>query len=334
MRNTNMMNDERAVTMHYYAYLNDQDVVEMVMGLPSEITDSHYIPIESEDQSLVGKWYNRATGEFEDKMFYYAVLDEKDIVTEVIALPSQITDEKKILIPTYDQSLVGKWYNRATGQFGPVPIHVLAKANTGEINTLKADGTPEDRWLSAKLAEIDSKLSDLSVGVQSGYKARFRVKDNQQMTSDWTGGKELTFHFDTGIPGYFPKMIRLVDPMTSKSGFVADLYIVKNPDGTVNNAYVDKRFVGTRRTEMGSAPRLQEIDNIEMSKVVFSAGYSGGKYYDDGGSAFVENFSQTDYGEVEINHFNYTEDSLTFKMYVLDDAVGMYTTMDLYGYVY
>jgi hypothetical protein len=77
--------------MFYYAYINESGIVEMVLSLPSEITSPSYILIDTNDQTLVGKWYNSETGDFEEiTAWYYAQINEKDIVITVFETPSQI----------------------------------------------------------------------------------------------------------------------------------------------------------------------------------------------------------------------------------------------------
>lgn len=71
--------------MFYFAYLNVQDVVLMIITLPSQISDPRYIQIQSYDESLVGKWYNRQTGQFEDIMYYYVVMDMSNQFAEIIS---------------------------------------------------------------------------------------------------------------------------------------------------------------------------------------------------------------------------------------------------------
>ncbi len=345
-----------AAKMHYYAFLNEQDVVEDIYSLPTVISDSKYIEIPTNDQSLIGKKYNRTTGKFEDIMFYYAILDDKDIVTQVVALEAKVTDPKKIEISTYDQTLVGKWYNRSNGTFTAPPIHVLAKMNTGEINTLKADGTPEDKWLNAELTEIKSKITEVENGTPEvkslhtelaqlrskvtevergnlgGYKARFKIKDNQMMTEDWANnGKCLTFTFDTGIAGYFPKMVRLVSEGSGRY-FIADFYIVKNLDGTIKYAYVDMDYTGNVTTTK-TYERIVKFDENMSGSDVFGMIYNEG-IHDDGGSFFVGNLPNKNGAFVSIGEFSYNESSFLFKIDISNDMVGRYSNVSFMGYVY
>ncbi|MEA4986533.1 MAG: hypothetical protein VB095_00510 [Anaerovorax sp.] len=345
-------NETMGLTMHYYAYLNDQDVVETIVSLPSTISDPKYIAISTNDQSLIGKKYNRQTGEFEDIMFYYAILDEKDIVIEVVALESMVTDEKKIEISTYDQSLVGKWYDRKNKIFCAPPIHVLAKLNSGQINTLKADGSPEDKWLHTELAELRTQISEkdnvfytelgklrtqiseVERGNFGGYKTKFKLRDNQEITSGWVdNGKRLTFNFDSGISGYFPKMIRLVEEFNGDR-FVADIYIVRNPDGTVKRSYVDADYIGNLSSEANTLKRQLYHDKDADRYNVFEVGYDRGKYYNQGAQYFVQRLDHLSAGQVEIGKFSYNENSISFTIMPSSEMVGIYTAISLRGYVY
>ena len=51
--------------MHYYAQVDGNDIVYSVSCLSGEVDQADMIPIDSYDQSLLGKIYNRDTGEFE-----------------------------------------------------------------------------------------------------------------------------------------------------------------------------------------------------------------------------------------------------------------------------
>lgn len=350
-----------AAAMHYYAFLNDQDVVENIYTLPSVITDPKYVEIPTNDQSLIGKKYNRTTGKFEDIMFYYAILDAKDIVTQVVALESKVTDPKKIEVTSYDQSLVGKWYNRSNGTFTAPPIHILAKMSTGEINTLKADGTPEDKWLNAELNELRSKITQVENGTPEvkslhtelaqlrskitevergnfgGYKAKFKLKDNQMMTEAWVdNGKRLTFTFDTGISGYFPKMIRLADDGI-ENYFVADFYIVRNTDGTIKSAYMDQDYIGFMPINISDVQGRVVKHNVYMEdESAFSSEYSSkeGKMYNYGGFYFTGTPYKKQNSRVDIGQFSYNENSFSFTIKPSDTMVGQYTNVGFTGYVY
>ncbi|MBR0599548.1 hypothetical protein [Sinanaerobacter chloroacetimidivorans] len=325
------------MNMYYYAYLDDRDIVTMIIALPSQITDNKYISIPSNDQTLIGKRYNRNTGEFEDViLFYYAVLGEKDIVTEVISSETEITDPNKILIQTNDTSLIGKWYNRQTGQFLVPPIHILAELDTRQINV-----QGEDKWLQTELDEINEGLADARNGNFGGYKCSFEIKDNQETTAEWTysgtnTGKRYTFNFDTGIPGYFPKMIRLVDSYFSDDILVAEFYIVKNSDGTIKRSYVDKNYLGI---PLGSGETVakkytQHDERITVDDVFRTGRESNGRLYDEGGSSFFQKYTNPSNSYVSVGYFSYTENSFSFTLEVSQNLIGYFTSIDITGYVF
>lgn len=84
-------------------------------------------------------------------MYYYAVLDPKDLVESVESSLDQVIASNYIDIPSEDTSLIGKWYDRygrygVEGAFIDAPIHALAKYSTDEINYRN-----QDVWLSGKL---------------------------------------------------------------------------------------------------------------------------------------------------------------------------------------
>jgi len=385
--------------MFYYAVLNASDIVEAVYQLPTQITHPSYISIPTNDQTLIGKRYNRATGEFVDVvLYYYAVLGNKDIVVEVISSEETITDPNKILIPTYNTALIGKWYNRATSQFQDPPIHILAEHTTEQINIVN-----QDKWLQTELDEIkanfqteldetnaslqtglagvntalqtglaetkatlraelagvnatlqtqlnttnttlqtqlagvNAKLTTLDRGSFGGYKCRFNMEDNQETTSEWSSGngKHYTFSFDTGLSGYFPKMVRIVREYFSDATLIADCYIVKNPDGTVKRAYLDKTYIGIPNGSASTTPTRVIDYNIDMedSNAITVGRKNTGKTYDEGGSAFFQDISTNNSG-VDIGNFNYTENTFSFDMQISSNLVGNYTDIDLKGYVF
>lgn len=50
----------------YYAYLDEKDICISVSDLGVEVTDDYYIRIDTLDQSLIGKWYDRTDSTFKD----------------------------------------------------------------------------------------------------------------------------------------------------------------------------------------------------------------------------------------------------------------------------
>lgn len=349
-----------AITMQFYAYVNDEGVVEMVLSLPPGLTDPHYVEISENDQSLVGK-----------KLLYYALLDDRDVVTGLIAVANELTDPKKIQLATYNKQLVGKWYNRTTKQFTELPIHILAKLSTKEINLVNADGTPQDKWLQTKLDEIDTKvaqvestciadtaakyntldtrvsqvqstcltdsavkynalnakLAEVNNGSFGGYKVKFKIEHNEQITADWVNnGIRLTFNFDTGISGYFPKMIRLVTKSASNGFMKADFYIVKNADGSIRHSYVDKSYI-SRADTTGKTIEEYGGDMTRNSLFITSLG-------SDNGASYFFGTAPSGSFEVSVGQFSYTENTLSFTISPDKAWVNRYTYMNFNAFVY
>lgn len=94
-------------------------------------------------------------------MYYYAVLNTKDIVEYISEQETEVTYYEYISIPTADQSLVGKWYDRdgvygTVGAFLEVPISIQAEHSSSQINY-----KGQDVWLDEKLDSYVTQ-SDLS----------------------------------------------------------------------------------------------------------------------------------------------------------------------------
>ena len=153
--------------MYYYAYINENNIVTQIVSMPSAISVANYIAIESNDETLIGKYYNAATGLFEEvTAFYYAQLNEKGVVTGVFEMPSEVTDDNLIRVQSLDQMLVGKYYDRESGTFIDPPISVLAELSTAEINHGEA-------WLDEVL---DDKANKADVYTKEQAEEKFALK--------------------------------------------------------------------------------------------------------------------------------------------------------------
>lgn len=98
-------------------------------------------------------------------MYYYAVLNTKDIVEYISEQETEVTYYEYISIPTADQSLVGKWYDRegvygTVGAFLEVPISIQAEHTTSQISY-----KGQDVWLDDKLDSYATQ-SNLSSGLE------------------------------------------------------------------------------------------------------------------------------------------------------------------------
>lgn len=139
--------------MYYYAYLDENDICTAIYALPSSITGDRFIPLPDNDPSIVGKRYNRSTYSFET-VYYYAILNDKNVVTEVeFKFTEQQTSTvyRAITFAQY-QTVKGLYWN-GTDYVIP-PISIAAIASTDEVNY-----KDQDKWLSTKLDEMDANIS-------------------------------------------------------------------------------------------------------------------------------------------------------------------------------
>ena len=123
--------------MYYYAFVDENDIVQNIYSLPTEIAHDQYIQVSSNDQTLIGKHYNRDTLEFED-VYYYAVLNDKSIAVEVTFAYSVISESSYIAITATqynDGSVIGMYWNGTAWE--TAPISLIAVASTDYINFAK-----------------------------------------------------------------------------------------------------------------------------------------------------------------------------------------------------
>ena len=115
-------------------------------------------------------------------MYYYAVLNTKDIVEYISEQENEVTYYEYISIPTADQTLVGKWYDRdgvygTVGAFLEVPISIQAEHSSSQISY-----KGQDVWLDEKLDSYATQ-SDLSNGL-AGKANVSHFHDTATQTSD------------------------------------------------------------------------------------------------------------------------------------------------------
>lgn len=95
-------------------------------------------------------------------MYYYANLDERNIVINVTSSSTPLTGTNVIAI-TQDQfndpdSIMGMYYDPEDNVFIIPPIHVLA-----EITTSKIQYKAEEKWLDQKLDEIEESIENIEL---------------------------------------------------------------------------------------------------------------------------------------------------------------------------
>lgn len=154
--------------VYYYAVLNAEDICTTIYEMPVQISGDQVIAISSNDQTLIGKHFNRATSEFET-VYYYAVLDNRNVVSSVTYSTTPLTTSATMLSITFAQyqTVTGLYWNGT--EFVTPPISVMAIANTDEVSY-----KGEEKWLSAKLDEMDvaiagnaSNISTLSTNLST-----------------------------------------------------------------------------------------------------------------------------------------------------------------------
>lgn len=144
------------MAVYYYAFLNSDDICTAIYTMPAPITGSNFIAIASNDQSLIGQYFDRSASEFKP-VYYYAETDNKKIVIKtVFYLTPQVTTETLLQI-TFEQyqTVTGLYWNGS--EFIEPPISILAVASTDQINYKH-----ENVWLTSVLEDMQSATADNS----------------------------------------------------------------------------------------------------------------------------------------------------------------------------
>lgn len=154
-RNRTRNNENAAASTFYYAYLNEQDIVEKIYEMPAPITGTQWVQIDSFDESLIGLKYDRVTGTFKPvEKYYYAILDEKNIVIAVQEFDTEMTADNLVSISKemYESGeLIGKWYDAENSIFKDPHVSQFAEHSTDVIQF-----KDENRWLNEWIDEQDA----------------------------------------------------------------------------------------------------------------------------------------------------------------------------------
>lgn len=150
----------------------------MIYEMPVPISGDQVIAISSNDQSLIGKHFNRATAEFET-VYYYAVLDNRNVVSNVTYSTTPLTTSATLLSITFAQyqTVTGLYWNGT--EFVTPPISVMAIANTDEVSYKN-----EEKWLSAKLDEMDGAIAGNASNISTFSTALSTVASDLQTIVD------------------------------------------------------------------------------------------------------------------------------------------------------
>lgn len=177
--------------MYYYAYLNEDNICVQIYEMPTAISGAGFVAIASNDQTLIGQRYNAETEEFEP-MYYYAVLNEKNVVSETVYYDTQQTTSDTLLSITFAQyqTVTGLYWNGT--EFVEPPISIAAEASTDDINY-----KTEDKWLSTKLDEMDAATATNTAAVETLTTSIATATSNVETLTSAVAGKADATHTHT-----------------------------------------------------------------------------------------------------------------------------------------
>ncbi len=153
-------------------------------------------------------------------MFYYAVVNEKDIVVNIESLEESVDYFEYIPITSEDWSLCDKWYDR-NGKYGTVgafidpPISVLAAHCTGEISY-----KDEDVWLDEKL---DSYATQSSLNSGLATKASLNHNHSASAITETDSQKIMTAAERTKLSGIAENANNYIHPENHPASMITGL---------------------------------------------------------------------------------------------------------------
>lgn len=161
--------------MYYYAIVDSNNICTAVQASEVDINQSGYIAISQSQytsQSVIGMYFNEEVGEWQEPVhWYYAFLNDRDVVQLVEDWGEELNSYNAIRIDTLDQSLVGMVYDRATQQFRNPTFKDMAEHSTDVINVGTTDECLTDRLANTYTKnEVNAAISEASlVGKDGGY---------------------------------------------------------------------------------------------------------------------------------------------------------------------
>lgn len=177
--------------MFYYALVDTNNICTAVYAMPAAISGASYVEITEalyNDPTLIGKKY--VNGEWvEVTVYYYAILDDRNIVTNVYETATEMPAADNLVEITFaeynDAALIGKYYDRANDAFIDPPVSVLAECSTNEIQYKNAE-----KYLSDKLDEMDEATA--------ANTAAKHTHDNKEVLDGITAEKVAAWDNGTG----------------------------------------------------------------------------------------------------------------------------------------
>ena len=235
--------------MFYYAYLNDKDICMQIYSLPAPISGTQFIAISSNDETLVGQLFNREKGEFEP-VYYYAVIDDRGIVTSVTYSVTPLATSATLLSITFEQyqTVTGLYWNGT--DFVTPPISVMAVASTDEISY-----KGEEKWLSEKLDEMETAtstnatdISTLSNCVKTTANAVKLINESLAALNTAVEGKANATHTHTATD--------ITGVVKTVNGNVPD----ENGNITITSEGIDTSLFATNEAFAKLATAVEELD--------------------------------------------------------------------------
>lgn len=185
--------------MYYYAIVDAKNNCTAVIASETEVNIGGYINItESQytSQSVIGQHFNVETGLWEEPVhYYYAFLNDRDVVELVQDWGEELNSYSAIRITTLDESLIGKVYDRNTETFRNATFKDMAEHSTDVINvgttdeclTTRLANTYTKTQVDAAIADAELAGTDGADGEDGGYYTP-SVDANGNLT--WTASKE------------------------------------------------------------------------------------------------------------------------------------------------
>lgn len=159
---------QKEKNMFYYALIDENNICTAVYAMPAAISGSSYVEITAEQytsQSVIGMKYANGTW-VEVTTYYYAILDDKGIVTNVYESETEMPAASNMVEITAEQyndsTLIGKYYDRENDTFIVPPVSVLAEHSTSEIQYKN-----EEKTLETKLDEIDEAIEAIDEAIEA-----------------------------------------------------------------------------------------------------------------------------------------------------------------------
>ena len=186
---------------YYYAYINEKSIVEDVNALRKAISDRSYIEIDESvytmtingvEGSIMGKYWDGQN--FVDiKFYYYAVINEKNFVIEVIKSEEVINNPSThIEVDSLEAVKIGQIYDPQTGIFRDAKFHEIAHTDTDWISV---SGTDVD--LTTRLDEMQSAINGIEIPEVTGESIIEKLKavdgTGSGLDADLLDGKDVTY---------------------------------------------------------------------------------------------------------------------------------------------